>query len=288
MTDINHSHKNELSVNHPNFFILGAGKCGTTSLYHCLKQHPEVFMSEVKEPSFFCETFQIVKSPVEYFELYDGVKQERIIGEASHVYLTDPKSARLIKNLFPKAKFLITLKNPAERAFSLYQDMRNQQWESSKTFKSALDKEENRKTSKTFKWDNPQYFYNFLYFHSGLYGQQIQRYFSLFDSHQFHIIKLDDLKTDFDNTIHSIFDFLEVDSSIKVDKVIHNQTFKIRSSAVQRVLKRVLPESSFRQRLINHTYGLKPTLDPKLKVELMKQYSEDQKLLNSLCGIQFS
>ncbi|MFY0594214.1 sulfotransferase family protein [Roseivirga sp.] len=280
--------KISIPARHPNFFILGAAKSGTTSLHHYLKQHPQIFMSEVKEPSFFCETFQQINSPKEYFGLFDGVEKEKVIGEASHVYLTDPKSPELLKKHFPDARFLISLRNPAERAFSLYLDMRNHRWETARTFSKALRLEPSRMDSDEFKWNNPQYFYNFLYYHSGLYGQQLQRYFSLFDKSQFHIIKLDDLHIDFDHAISSIFKFLEVDPSVLPEERLYNKTFGVRSHSLQNLLEWTLPESSFKRSLIRHTYSKKPVLDISLKRELMERYQKDQELLFSLCGIRFN
>lgn len=243
-------------------------------------------MSEVKEPSFFCETFQQVNGPKEYFGLFDGVEKENVIGEASHVYLTDPKSPELLKKYFPDARFLVSLRNPAERAFSLYLDMRNHKWESAKTFSKALSLEPSRMSSEEFKWNNPQYFYNFLYYHSGLYGQQLQRYFSLFDKRQFLVTRLDDLTADFNETIRTIFEFLEVDDSLVVEPETYNKTYHVRSHTLQRILTKTLPEP-LRKRLMGHTYGGKPTLDPELKAELMGRYHKDQELLYSLCGIRF-
>ncbi len=285
---MNHLEEDLKPVKKPNFFILGAGKCGTTSLYHYLKFNPQIFMSEVKEPSFFCETFQIINNPISYFELFDEVQKEHVIGEASHVYMTDPKSPRVINHFFPEAKFLISLRNPAERAFSLYNDMRNHGWESARSFEEALIKEETRVSSEEFKLNNPQYFHNFLYFHSGLYGQQIQRYFSHFTKSQFLIIRLEDLESDFHNTIKAIFDFLKVDNSFIPESAIHNKTLNTRSHRIQQLLIWSLPESVIRQKLMNHTYSKKTLLDPQLKADLMKRYFEDQELLYSLTGIKFT
>ena len=118
------------SFNVPNLFILGAGKCGTTTIYHYLMRHPSIYMSRIKEPTHFCRLFQVVKNPIEYYQLFDGAKGESFIGEASHAYLTDPSSCRVIKALFPLAKFILILRNPADRAYSLYNHMRYHGFES--------------------------------------------------------------------------------------------------------------------------------------------------------------
>ncbi len=276
-------------VNTPNFFILGAAKSGTTSLYHYLSQHPEVFMSNIKEPSFFCETFQIVKTAVAYFELFDSVSDEKVIGEASHVYLSDPKSSRLLRQFFPNAKFLVCLRNPVERAYALYKDMYNHRWETLPTFRRALEVEEIRLHSEEFKWNNPQYFYNFLYFHSGLYGAQLQRYYTQFDKTQFHVIKLEDLELRFHDTITSIFEFLEVTPDFLPEAKVYNKTnYIVRAPKIRDFILKWLPESRLTRTAVDHTYKKAKPLDPSIKKELMCRYEEDQALLQSLCGIRFS
>ena len=98
----------------PNLFILGAGKCGTTSLYHILRQHKDIHVSSIKEPSFFCWYFQVVKDPITYFHLFDSNARYRL--EASHVYMSNPETAPVLKALFPQAKFIVTLRNPKKRS----------------------------------------------------------------------------------------------------------------------------------------------------------------------------
>ena len=134
----------------PNFFILGAGRCGSTTLYSMLSQHPQVFMPKIKEPSFFCSYFQVVKDPVSYFNLFDPTNNEIAIGEASHVYLSNPESAKVIHALIPNAKFILIFRNPTERAYSLYQWARRAKLESIESFEEAIEAEESRYTDKDF------------------------------------------------------------------------------------------------------------------------------------------
>jgi hypothetical protein len=106
----------------PNLFILGSGKCGTTTLYDIISEHPEISVSKIKEPSFFCSHFQVIKNPIEYFNLF--TPPARYLAEASHVYFSNPETATVLRDLFPEAKFLIILRAPKARAQSLYQHMR--------------------------------------------------------------------------------------------------------------------------------------------------------------------
>ena len=141
----------------PNFFIVGAPKAGTTSLYHYLDQHPQIYMSPIKEPNYFaseirpenfCEelqprvqrdqdelreylrgpTFQkrfggIVAEWSDYLRLFQNAGAENAIGEASVCYLWSQTAARNISAKIPSARIVMILRDPVERAFSQYLQM---------------------------------------------------------------------------------------------------------------------------------------------------------------------
>jgi hypothetical protein len=135
------------------FFIVGAARCGTTSLYGMLDQHPHVCMSPVKEPNFFssdvtsgplrrklsdelqAESWQqfikgdmngrlhngYIRNIDDYHSLFRKCKAGQMTGEASVSYLYSAEAAEKIAAYNPKAKIIIILRQPAERAFSHYQ-----------------------------------------------------------------------------------------------------------------------------------------------------------------------
>jgi Sulfotransferase domain len=197
----------------PNMFILGAGKCGTTTLWRILSHHPDIHMSATKEPTFFCSYYQNVKDPVSYSRLFDNPARYR--SEASHAYFSNPQTARVLRELFPDAKFIVILRNPKNRAYSLYRHMRRHRGnrrghEKIKTFFEALSAEETRFRSKEFFDNCPQYFWNFLYCRSSFYDEQLARYFALFDRKQFHVMTLAELARDTAGEIEGILSFLNV------------------------------------------------------------------------------
>lgn len=137
----------------PNFFIIGAPKAGTTSLYHYLGQHPDIFMSAIKEPHFFAAEIReehsdpelrrtarenrglrdflagsmrekrlggIVADWEDYVRLFANAINESALGEASPCYLWSPTAPGRIAERVPNAKILVMLRDPAERAFSQY------------------------------------------------------------------------------------------------------------------------------------------------------------------------
>jgi len=280
------------AVNKPNFFILGAAKSGTTSLYFYLKQHPEIFMTAVKEPSFFCNGFQVIKNPIHYFRLFEPVTTEKAIGEASHVYMSNPPTARVLKGLFPDAKFIVILRNPAERAYSLYHHMRREGLEHSKTFEEALDLEEKRLNSESFRNHCPQYLYNYMYFRSGLYGSQLQRYFSLFGQKAFHVLTLDMLETDPICEVQKIYQFLGVSPDFSPSLALHNEgTMTARIPSLQYLARKINKPRMLRDaslRLMN-AINMSPTeaMNPETRENLLQRYSNDLKVLHKLTGIRF-
>ena len=91
-----------MSQKKPNLFIVGCGRSGTTSFYEYLRQHPQVFMSEVKGPNFFGEepnpSFpEFFKNENNYLSLFKEVKNEKILGEASHLFSSEsaPKQIKI-------------------------------------------------------------------------------------------------------------------------------------------------------------------------------------------------
>jgi hypothetical protein len=142
---------NNRIVNLPDFLIVGAGKSGTTSLFHYLKQHPQIFMPEIKEPNFFAFTenpksyINYVKATVqhidqrmlkiatelnEYADLFNNTKcpEDCLLGEASPTYLVYSEAAiRNIKKYIPDCrslKIIIILRDPRERLFSAFSMMK--------------------------------------------------------------------------------------------------------------------------------------------------------------------
>lgn len=273
----------------PNFFILGAAKSGTTFLYNTLVNHPDIFFPSEKKPSFLSSHFdKHINSTAKYFELFDEVKNEKIIGEASPNYLSDPTSPRILKGLFPDAKFVVALRNPADRAYSLYVNLRRYGHESCDTFAKALLAENKRLKSQKFK-ENHQYFYHFLYFNSGLFGEQIKRYFDLFKPEQFHIITLNQLRNDFDETIKNTLTFLEVDTNYILKAGDKHKGYDVRFLPLQ-IFKRKLPRKY--RKYLNPLVSLNKTktrpIDPEIRATLMERYEDDLNLLYELTNIDLT
>jgi len=208
-------------VGWPNFLIIGACKAGTTSLHHYLAQHPQIFMSPLKEPKFFAyETTpldvagpgdraanrRVVTDVDAYRRLFDGVGEESAVGEASCVYLYSESAPERIAHHIPDARLIAVLRDPVERAYSAYLHLVRMGRERL-GFMEALDAEPERTRR---GWNT--------FWHlraGGFYARQLQRYLEHFDRSRLRIHLYDDLQSDETGVLCDIFDCLGVDGSFR-------------------------------------------------------------------------
>lgn len=175
----------------PNFFIVGAAKAGTTSMYEYLEQHPDVYMATLKEPHWFSRVapnpsrrVRPVTSEEEYARLFDGWRGERAVGEASPSYLWDEEAPRRIKQAVPEARIIVLLREPVSRAFSHYL-MDVYDGRQSLPFHEAL-KEDHANPEKGWGVSN-------LYVDLGLYCEQLRRYFECFGRENVLVLFFEDV-----------------------------------------------------------------------------------------------
>ena len=197
----------------PNFLIIGAMRSGTTALYYYLEQHPEIYMSPVKEPNFFSSQEQenaadAVTQLGTYQHLFRGVSGEKAIGEASHSYLYEPRAAAEIRRYVPEAKLIAILRNPIDRAYSHFLHMVRSGTEPLDDFAQALREDEVRlHKERTFQ----------DYIGRGLYYNQLKRYFETFPREQVRVYLYEDLSGAPISTVQDAFRFLEVNDSFVPD-----------------------------------------------------------------------
>jgi hypothetical protein len=181
----------------PNFFVAGAQKCGTTSLYEHLKMHPQVFLPYMKEPGYFITgpdpaqklqmaQLQHCKTLAEYQTLYQGSEGFPAIGDLSTCYLWDADAPQRIKDVCPQAKIIIILRDPVVRAYSAYiWNLTTRCPDTAPTFQEALKRDSLR--NKT-NWCT-----SYLYVECGMYFRQVQRYLDIFGNDQVLVLMFDDL-----------------------------------------------------------------------------------------------
>ncbi len=295
----------------PNFLIVGAAKAGTTSLYNYLKQHPEIFMSPVKEPHFFSfidikpdfkgpydqktNEKEIISDYNEYKGLFKNVTNEKAIGECSNSYLFLKNTEQNIKKYIPHCKIIIILRNPIERAYSHYLQfvMLGQE---DLTFEAAMEKEEVRKKL-NWRW-------HYQLVGQGLYYHQVKRYLDRFGLGNVKIHLFEELKQDPEALMKKIFQFLCVDRNFtpEFDK-IYNKTGLpknlflhkfLRQSNFIKEMTRPFTTSRVRKKIysflsyINYEYERNPLMNEETRRYLINIFRDDCLKLQELINIDLS
>jgi Sulfotransferase domain len=288
----------------PNFFVIGAQKAGTTSLYHYLTQHPQVYMSPVKEPCFFnyeidpagvvvesgfgspgqkgCRFSDIQK----YRALFRGARGQRAIGEASPPYIYVPGTAERIERHAPGSKVIALLRNPADRAYSAFLHAVRIGKEPLTDFSRALLEEEERV--------HANWHYTFHYRSRGFYYTQLERYYKVFGRERVGVWLYEDLRSNPVGVVQDIFRFLSVDDAFVPDTTSKHNPSGVPKGGIARATIRAMDTtasafletftsaskiypllSRMRQRIQRQIVAKPPPLDSRLRVDLIGGYRED-------------
>ena len=286
----------------PNFLIVGAAKCGTSSLHNYLNQHPNIFMPSfneeginIKEPQFLVK--DKVKNRLhfgvwtwkEYQSLFNQVKQQKAIGEASVLYLFYYQDAiNEIKNrLGNDIKIIIMLRNPIDRAYSAFQHVSRGSKEH-QTFEHSLQIEKGRLTQDRNL--TPMVMYKEM----GMYYNMVKAYLDSFKD--VHIILHEDFSFSTSKVLKEVFQFLGVDENQKINsdirynvggKIWSNKTFKnffVIESKLKTVLRKIAPEKARKtiRDILTRPFITKAPMKKKTRKDLIIYFREDIKKLATL------
>jgi len=275
----------------PSFFIVGAPKCGTTSMYRYLEQHPQVFLPAQKELNFFADDLfpDYIREP-DYLALFRGAGDARAVGEASVWYLYSQAAARNIQAFDPAARIVVMLRDPVEMLYSLHSQHWFQGMEPEGDFRAALA----RPAPPTPLLD---------YRATARYAEQLQRYLDRFGAERVHVILYQDLKADLPAVYRDTLVFLGLEPDFVPDFRVHNANKAPRSGLLRRLsqlppgllqpLRRLLP-FGLRRRLIgavtgwNARYAPRPALDPDLAADLRRELAPEMEQLAAVIGRDLS
>ena len=292
----------------PNLFVIGAARSATTSLYHYLSKHPEIYVPTKKEIDYFGvgDSDQVYKGPdavtinsritrtwEEYLGYFESVSKELYFVDVSPWYLYSPNAAQVIQSKVRDIKIIVILRDPVDRAFSHYSLMRKLGLETVSSFQKALEIEKKRISDNwAFGW---------FYRDVGYYGIQLSRYFSIFDREMIKVVFFEDLKANPSLVMQSIYEFLgvslevdfhyEVYNEVKLDGYSFVTSMLSSSSVLKNYLKMCINDRT--RRKIQHTIMrwniYKPELDKKTRKILHENYKDDIKLVENLleCRVDF-
>ena len=272
----------------PNFIIAGFPKCGTTSLFHYLKQHPEIFMPNQKELHFFTQP-QIyklnkgpkdkvvkqshIKSEKEYLELFKSVKDEIAVGDASPSYINYPENFGMIKQYLNDPKVIVIVRDPIDRAYSNYLHLKRELRETMDFF-SALKNEDNRREeSYSDFW---YYRFNSTYYKKILMAKKT---FS-----NVLVLTTEEFKRNPEITLKKVYSFLGVKLIVK--KQALETKFNVGGYYKKNLITSLIFQPSrFKnalKKIIKPTRGIKMLLSRFSRLFQIKQPSIDQDSLNYL------
>jgi Sulfotransferase domain len=279
----------------PNFFIIGAPKCGTTSLSVWLGEHRKIFMSPIKEPHFFnSDDRQAISVLDEYEALFCDASEEHIaIGEASVWYLSSANAVAAILRYQPEAKFIVMVRNPIEMAPALHGEMLLSGLEYEHEFPMAWNLQEERRQGRRIRvsWARRR----FLYGEICSLGVQLQRLYKIVSPSRVLTIILDDIRADPRREYLRVLQFLDVPDDGRLDFPVYNPASALRYPGIQRAAYPIL---HLKDRLgVSGGLGLWTRMENLMRVEsprkpltpemiavLNDYFSQDVKLLGQLLG----
>lgn len=198
----------------PDFLILGANKCGTTSLHNYLNQHPQVEEGLLKEVHFFDRYHRYARG-LNWYRSHFPIRTDPAdfcLGESTPEYLFNPAVPERVAEVMPDARLIALLRNPIDRAYSHYHHSRRLDREPL-SFEEALEAESDRiddeltrlATDPTY---DEQTYEHYSYLARGRYLEQIQRWLEYFPRRQLLVVKSEDLFERPDAVAQRVFDFL--------------------------------------------------------------------------------
>ena len=239
----------------PNLFIVGQPKSGTTALHQFLGQHPEIYMSSIKEPHFFCSDFHLesdraygkkrfydFRSESAYLQLFNKAKNVKVAGESSTNYLYSHVAAEKIYNFNPDAKIIIILREPAKFLYSLHSHYVKFTEENEPDFLTALSLESQRQEEKALspRVTSPSYLY---YSQRVQYHQQVKRYCDRFKPEQIKVIIFEEFKSDNKRVFREVLEFLGVEPNFTPEYAAVNVNKEVKFKSVNNVINNPLVKS---------------------------------------------
>lgn len=289
----------------PNLFVVGAPKCGTTSLYHYLCGHPHIYMSPVKEPCFWASDFphrqqcSDLRSYLQLFKDADGSYQ--YWGEASPLYMRSETAIPALYDFNPDARLIVMLRNPVEVLPSFHSERYHSFSENEVDFEKAWLNEEKGILGTGMHGNIPSRYRDVVDF-----SRQLDRIWQYYPREQVHIILFEDLVRDTPDTFGRLLKFLDLDNDHAVDFRRYNENKGWKNENIGRLLSRPpqfvrklaslyksvtgTTQIPLRRTLMeaNQTKSERAPLSPAFRRELTEYFSDEIDRLSVLIGRDLS
>lgn len=288
----------------PNLYFIGGMRCGSTTLFLLLSQHPKIFMAPIKEPIFWlaeylrrsgqdCESLVSGKylTSNAYLGLFENQETLQWRGEASH-YLYHPEVAKILAQEVPNAHIIVSLRNPTDRLFSEYLN-----WVRSRGFEGTFADFISTNGLKWSKSSGISEVPPVSRVRKGLQAESLKIWVDTFGRDRLHFVFFDDLEKKPTHVAQGIYSWLEVDNEF-VPQVVHTQKGgQPRSKILMRLmnmpkgqLKRFFPRV-LREKIRSRIYKAilkQPKIDPEIQAMLDEYYASDIQLLSEMTGRDLS
>lgn len=286
----------------PSFFLVGAAKSGTTTLYHAMRHHSDIYLPEVKEPhvyAYLADPKAVgplyadeAAARKDYRELYSDVGDQRAVGDASTSNLVVPGAAAAIAEDVPEAKIVVVLRHPVDRAFSHFRHFAVAGGEDLTNFADAVRAEASRQEE--------GFPFTYRYLGWSRYVEQLRPFFDLFGRERVLVHLYDDLSSDAEAVVRSTFRFLAVEADGPLapvgrsNEVIASTPVPVRPSStgrprgVLRHLVKRLPKGRWEQAMDATPVKPAPELDPAFRAELTEGFADEISQLEDLIGRDLS
>lgn len=299
----------------PDFLLIGAPKTGSTALHVALSRHPQLFLSEVKEPKYFlgdgppplkggpgdARTFrQYVWRKTDYEALFESAPQGVLKGESTTLYLGDPAAHLRIKREIPDVRLIAVLRDPVDRAHSNWTHLFSAGLEPESDFLAACDLEDQRLAA---GWAS---FWG--YCRLGRYGEQLRHLFETFDRDQVLVLTYKELRADPADVLDRVCRHLGVETGVVTDIPTENVTNAVSPSRFNNALRgglRVGSQITDRlagwvpgalrdqlgrplERFLQREQRRRMPLTADQHAALVPRFADDIKLLEALLGRSFA
>jgi hypothetical protein len=230
----------------PDFFIVGHAKSGTSALYKMLRQQPQIYMPELKEPSYFVPELRMRKRKTaklpdtleEYLSLFAAARPEQRVGEATPSYLWSRTAASRIAEVQPAARIIVILREPASFLVSLHMQFVRTDVETENDLRKAISLDDLRREGKALPRHSTRPL-ALVYSDHVRYVEQLQRYYAAFPPEQVLVLIYEDFRADNEGTVRQVLRFLDVEDVSSIEVLEANPAVRVRSARLRELSRSI-------------------------------------------------